>query len=62
LHESQRSFQQKQSFDGLQVGMVVHPTIVAWGNENAENYTSNRVWIKASVWLKGVGAGGETSA
>lgn len=51
VHESQRSLKETE---GLPVGMVVQPAIVAWGNENANNYDMDRVWLKASVWLKGI--------
>jgi hypothetical protein len=53
LHESQRNREADNTLDGLQVGMVVHPAIVAYGNENAENYSwQPRVWMKASVWVE----------
>lgn len=37
--------------DGCRVRMVVHPAIVAYGNEEGHNYHEYKVWAKASVWV-----------
>ena len=37
--------------DGRTVQMVVQPAILAYGNEEGENFDESKVWAKAVVWL-----------
>ncbi|KAM5451807.1 hypothetical protein MaudCBS49596_003635 [Microsporum audouinii] len=39
--------------DGSRVEVVVHPAILAFGNDDCENYHIARVWAKAVVLLRG---------
>ena len=38
--------------DGSKIGIVVHPAITAWGDNDGENYDSSRVLSKAVVWVE----------
>jgi hypothetical protein len=38
--------------DGSKIGIVVHPAICAWGDNDGENYDSSRVLSRAVVWLE----------
>ena len=38
--------------DGSRIGIVVHPAIYAWGDNDGENYDSSRVLSRAVVWLE----------
>ncbi|KAJ0417518.1 hypothetical protein BJY00DRAFT_315810 [Aspergillus carlsbadensis] len=38
--------------DGHRVVLVTQPLIVAWGDENAENYDKHKVWAKATVCVE----------
>jgi len=38
--------------DGSRIGIVVHPAICAWGDNDGENYDSSRVLSRAVVWLE----------
>ncbi|KAF7507830.1 hypothetical protein GJ744_009994 [Endocarpon pusillum] len=37
--------------DGSPIEMVVQPAVLAWGNEEGEDYDKYKVWAKAVVWL-----------
>lgn len=40
------------SLDGWEVGIVVHPAIIAWGDNDGGGYDSGRILSKAVVWLE----------
>lgn len=40
------------SHDGARVAVVVHPAVLAFGNDDCEEYHQPRVWAKAVVLLK----------
>jgi hypothetical protein len=40
-----------KSFDGRRIDMVIFPGIVAYGNENGENYGTPKIWCKAVVCM-----------
>ena len=43
-------------FDGLPIRLVLQPAVLAYGNENGEEYSAlPRVWSPAIVWLDGIG-------
>ncbi|ODM24149.1 hypothetical protein SI65_02145 [Aspergillus cristatus] len=39
--------------DGKKILLCVQPTVLAFGNENAEDYDNSKVWAKAIVLLEG---------
>ena len=44
-----------ERMDGMPVQMVVEPAIIAWGNEQGENYDARKIWAKAVVWMSSGG-------
>jgi hypothetical protein len=42
----------ENSLDGNKVLAVIQPVILAYGNEDAENYNKWKVWSKAVVLVK----------
>lgn len=38
--------------DGSRVEVVIHPALLAFGNDDCENYHIARVWAKAVVLLR----------
>ncbi|RDW74280.1 uncharacterized protein DSM5745_06942 [Aspergillus mulundensis] len=41
--------------DGHRVAIITQPLILAWGDENAENYENSKVWAKAVVCVDELG-------
>ncbi|ERF72260.1 hypothetical protein EPUS_02147 [Endocarpon pusillum Z07020] len=39
------------SWDGKPIDLVMHPGLLAYGNECGENYDQFKVWSKAVVWM-----------
>jgi hypothetical protein len=40
------------TLDGHAVIIVTRPLIMAWGDENAENYRQQKVWAKATICVE----------
>ena len=40
------------SWDGKPIDLVMHPGLLAYGNESGENYDQFKVWSKAVVWMQ----------
>jgi hypothetical protein len=57
-HQSQeKDIDPPNFYDGLPVGIVVQPAIVAFGTEEGQGYSAiSRVWLKARVWVDRTGA------
>ena len=41
-----------ERYNGWVVGLVVHPLVSGLGNSDGSDYTTERVWMKAQVWLE----------
>jgi len=41
-----------ERYNGWVVGLVVHPLVSGLGNSDGSDYTTQRVWVKAQVWLE----------
>lgn len=51
-HRLQKLEDDDHRLDGNMINAVIQPAVVAFGNENGENYDSYKVWAKATVLVQ----------
>lgn len=50
-HPSMHLEENDTTLNGMLIDLVVHPAIIAWGDEHGENYDQYKVWQSAVVYI-----------
>ena len=50
-HVAMHCDQDSHEYDGRRIDLVVVPAIIAYGNEQGENYGEYKIWMPATVWI-----------